>query len=76
MVQDGCLLHKRRTIPDTCGVAIEVPDFTVYLLLYSVDITLTPGAEISTWLLYCENDAISSLTSVAPTDMTDGYDAG
>lgn len=38
--------------------------------------TETPGAEISTWSLKFEKDALSLEESVAATDITAGYDAG
>mmetsp|Transcript_29034 Transcript_29034/g.33449 ORF Transcript_29034/g.33449 Transcript_29034/m.33449 type:complete len:89 (-) Transcript_29034:867-1133(-) len=37
-----------------------------------VDNTPTPGADISTCLLNCENGATSFSSFSAPTDMTDG----
>ena len=42
----------------------------------TVDNTATPGPEMSTWALNCENVAQLSVSSLAATEMTFGNDAG
>ncbi len=45
-IRDGAADHRRATAPATCGVAIDVPDSTMYDEPGQVERTSTPGAEM------------------------------
>src|SRR5919107_1071307 len=65
-------------MPDTCGVAIDVPliVFVASSAVHQEDKTSTPGANRSTQLPQFENQARLSEASVAPTVIALGARAG
>src|SRR5829696_4276316 len=70
--------RKRAMAPETCGVAVEVPDIVVDAVSDAIELetTSTPGAKRSTQAPKFEKSARRSWGSLAATVRTPGARAG
>src|SRR5687767_5370953 len=77
-VAEGSLARRRARAPATCGVAMDVPLMVLVAVSLPIqaEVTLSPGAKMSTQVPQLENQARASVLLVAATVIASGVRAG